>query len=175
MLRNYLAVSLRNLSRNKGYAFINVAGLAVGLACFILILLFVQHEISYDRFHEKADRIHRVVRQQPGNVFLGSDYFAVTPAPLAGTLVREYPEVVTAITIGHQGALLSVGENHLWEDGLWADAHFFEVFSFPLIYGDSESALSEPGRIILTQSLSRKMFGDRDPNTMETFECSRTT
>jgi len=133
MLRNYLAVSIRNLSRNKGYAFINVAKRAVGLACFILILLFVQHELSYDRFHVDADRIHRVVRQQPGKFFLGSDYFAVAPAPLAGTLVREYPEVVIATTIGHEGALLRVGENHLWEDG------------------------------------------DRDPNTMETFECSRTT
>ncbi|MEX1054889.1 MAG: ABC transporter permease, partial [Rhodothermales bacterium] len=163
MLRNYLAVALRNLARNKGYAFINVAGLAVGLACFILIFLFIEHEHSYDRFYENGDKIHRVVQRQPGNVFLGSDYFAVTPAPLAPTLVEEFPEVSAATTVSSQSALLSSGDQHFWEEGIWADPHFFDVFSFDLRRGRGETALAEPGSIILTESLAAKIFGDLDP------------
>ena len=163
MLKNYFIIAVRGLRRNRGYAFINVAGLAVGLACFLLIMLFIRHEFSYDRFHENADRIHRVYQQQPGNVFLGSNYFAVTPAPLAATLTSEYPEVAAATTIRTRSGLLGAGDSRYWEEGLWADARFFDVFSFPLIRGREESALVEPGSIILTESLSRKLFGEDDP------------
>lgn len=82
MLKNYLIIAWRNFLKHKSFSLINIAGLAVGLACFILIMLYVQYELSFDRYHEKAERIYRVVAHQPGNVYLGSDHFAVTQAVL---------------------------------------------------------------------------------------------
>lgn len=163
MLKNYVIIALRTLRKQKGYAFINIAGLVIGLACFMLILLFVQHELSYDQFHEKADRIYRVARHLPGRVFLGSDYYAVTPASLASTLEKEYPEVASATSIKNQRALLGLGKQHVLEEGLLADAHFLDVFTFPLRLGDAKTALIEPNSILLTESLARKIFGDVDP------------
>ena len=94
MLRNYLKIALRNLRKYLGYTSINLIGLAVGIACSLLILLYVQDELSFDRFHEKADRIYRLVLD--GN-FSGNDLQApVSPAPMAAAMVRDFPEVVTA-------------------------------------------------------------------------------
>ncbi len=88
MFRNYFKISIRSLYKQKLYSLINIGGLAVGLTCFILIFLFVQHELSYDRFYTNADRIYRIYQQQKGNVYLGSEYFGVTPAPLASALME---------------------------------------------------------------------------------------
>lgn len=163
MLKNYIKIAFRNLFKQKVYSSINIFGLAVGLACFILILLFVQHELSYDRFYENADSIYRVVQQQPGNNFLESDYYAVTPAPLATTLVDEFYEVTDATTIKDQSALLSLNNQHFWEKGLWADADFFDVFAFPLLRGNPKTVLDTPNSIVLTESLAQKIFGNQDP------------
>ena len=163
MLKHYLTIALRTLSKQKLYTFVNLFGLTLGLTCVILILVYVQYERSFDRFHEQAERIHRIVQQQPGNVYLGSDRFAVTPAPLAGTLVSEFPEVTHATTIDTYSALLSRDDQHFYEEGLWADAHLFEVFTFPLLQGTPETALAEPNSLVLTTSLAQKIFGDEDP------------
>ena len=163
MVKNYLKIAFRNLFKQKLYAVVNIVGLAVGLACVILILRYVQYELSFDTFHEKADQIHRIVQRQPGNVFLGSDHFAVTPAPLAQTLVSEFPEVLYATTIDSYNALLSHSDQHFYEDGLRADEHVFQVFTFPMIQGNPETALAEPNTIVLTASLAAKIFGDEDP------------
>ena len=163
MLKNYLRVALRSLTKQKVYTFVNIIGLAVGLACFILIQRYVQYELSFDTFHEKADRIHRIVQRQPGNIYMGSDQFGVTPAPLARTLIEEFPEVTGATTIDNQKALLSLDEQHFYEDGLWGDESFFEVFTFPMTFGDARSALSEPYSIVLTSSLAEKIFGNENP------------
>lgn len=163
MLRNYLTIALRNLSKQKLYTFVNIFGLTLGLACFILILRYVQYELNFDTFHEKADQIHRVVQRQPGNVYLGSDHFAVTPAPLASALVREFPEVPVATTINRHSTLISLGDQHFYEDGLWGDAHLFDVFTFPMLQGNPSTALIEPNSIVLTVSLAEKIFGDEEP------------
>ncbi|MEM8557785.1 MAG: ABC transporter permease [Bacteroidota bacterium] len=161
MLKNYLLIALRTLRRQKSYAAINVLGLALGLACFLLIAAFVQHEVTYDQVHPNLDRIHRVVQQQPGNMFMGSDRFAVTPAPLAGALVADYPEVTHATTFTYYRALLSVGQTHAYERGLWASADFFTVFEgFPLLQGNPETALAEPESVVLTEEVARTLFGD---------------
>jgi len=162
MLKNYLAIALRSMRRHLGYTALNVFGLAAGLAAFILILLFVQHELSYDRFYEDSDRIFRVVKRHPGVNFHGLDSWAVTPAPLASTLVEEIPEIRDATTIGERSALLSVGNQHFWEEGLSADENFFDVFSSRLLHGNSETALVSPNGIVLTETLARRLFGDRD-------------
>ncbi|MEM9998942.1 MAG: ABC transporter permease, partial [Bacteroidota bacterium] len=164
MLKNYLLIALRTLRRQKSYAAINVLGLALGLACFLLIAAFVQHEVTYDQVHPNLDRIHRVVQQQPGNMFMGSDRFAVTPAPLAGALVADYPEVTHATTFTYYRALLSVGQTHAYERGLWASTDFFTVFEgFTLLQGDPATALAEPASVVLTEDVAAKLFGDTDP------------
>ena len=163
MLKNYLTIALRNLYKRKGYTFINMAGLALGMTCFLLILFFVRYEFSYDRFYPDADRIHRVTLHQPGNVYLGTDNYAVTPPPLASVLRDHYPDVSTATSLRNRSALLSQDNKHFWEDGIWADAHFFDVFSIPLLQGQTETALQQPNSIVLTEGLARKIFGRQDP------------
>ncbi|MEM6784470.1 MAG: ABC transporter permease, partial [Bacteroidota bacterium] len=161
MIKNYLLIALRTLRRQKSYAAINVLGLAFGLACFLLIAAFVQHEVSYDQVHPNLDRIHRVVQQQPNNMFMGSDRFAVTPAPLAGALVTDYPEVTHATTFTNYRALLSIGETHTYERGLWASVDFFAVFEgFTLLQGDPATVLAEPASVVLTEDVAAKLFGD---------------
>ena len=166
MFKNYSKVAFRALKKQKGYAFINIFGLAAGLACFILMTLFVQHEFSYDRFYSNADRIYRIVIREPGSNYLDSDTWASTPAPLASALVEEYPEVVAATTIDDfddNRTFLSLDEQHFWEEGLWADAGFFDVFDLPLISGSPQEALAHPNSLVLSESLAKRIFDVADP------------
>ncbi|MDN5216879.1 ABC transporter permease [Fulvivirgaceae bacterium BMA12] len=162
MIKNYFIIALRNLLKQKLYAFINIGGLAVGLACFILILLFVQHELSYDSFHEKGNQIYRVTQKRPSSN--GFYYWAVTSPALANTLLKEFPEVVQSTTVGETNSpLLSLDDQHYQEDGILADERFFDVFTFPLLQGNPETALKDANSIVLTETLARKIFGDEDP------------
>lgn len=130
MFKNYFTIAFRHLRRQKLYSVINILGLAVGIACFLIILIFIQHELSYDRFHTNADRIYRVVQQQPGSIYLGTDRFAVTPAPLASTLVQEFPEVKHATSVDDGSALLSLDDRHFYEEGIWADGLLVSGLAF---------------------------------------------
>lgn len=163
MIKNYIKIAFRNLWKNPSYSFINIFGLAIGLTCFILISLFVQFELSYDTFHEKADRIYRIAKENPGKDYLGTNRFAVTPAPLVKALMEEFPEVEHATQVDQVNALLEYGNKKFYEDGIFATEHFFNVFSFPLLQGDPGTALAEPNSIILTESLAKKYFGDTNP------------
>ena len=164
MFRNYFKISIRNLYKQKLYSIINIGGLAVGLASFIIIFLFVQHELSYDRSYDNADQIYRIYQRQQGNMYLGSDYFGVTPLPLASALMEAYPEVTIATTIDNQSALLGIDDdNHYLEKGLVADPHFFDVFAFSFLKGNVKNALENPESIVLTRGLSSKLFGEKDP------------
>jgi len=170
MFRNYVKIALRNLKRQKGYAFINITGLAVGMACCLLIALYVGHEYSYDRFHEKADRIYRVLGHYKAtleNDFIGS----VTDGLLAPTLQAEIPEVQQTVRIADARGLYRSepelpGEFPVQfeeEKALWIDASVFEVFSFSLLRGDPTTALVNPFSVVLTQEAARRYFGDTDP------------
>ena len=163
MLTNYFKIALRNFKKQKGYALINIAGLAVGLACFMLISLFVQFELSYDTFHDKADRIYRIAKEDPGDYYLGTNRFTVTPAPLVKALMEEFPEVEYATQIDQTYRLLEYEDKRFYEAGIYATEHFFDVFTFPLLQGDPRTALVEPNSIILTESLARKYFGEANP------------
>ena len=163
MLRNYLKVALRSLRKQKGYTFINILGLSTGLACFILILLFVQHEYSHNRFYENAERIHRVIQRIPGATYKGSEYVAMMPAPMAEALVRDFPEVEAATNIADFHALLSYNNNHFLETGLWVDAQFLNVFSIALHLGDRNTALQAPNSIVISSSLAKKIFKNTPP------------
>lgn len=164
MLKNYVKIALRNLLRQKSYSLINVVGLAVGMACCLLILLFVRHELSYDRFHDQADQIYRVAlkRLYPNH----ETFYAVTQAPLAPTMKIDYPEVIDATRLFRvPGSVNLRYQDKQFEEQryLFADSNFFDVFSFTLLRGNPETALARPNSIILTQANARKYFGDDEP------------
>jgi putative ABC transport system permease protein len=165
MLRNYLVTAWRNLKKSKAYSALNILGLAVGMAVFVLIMLFVRTELSYDRYHENARNIYRVVQEQPGNVYLGSNVFAVTPGPLAGAMARDFPEVLEATRIDNWGnVLVRVGEKSFMENEIhWADPQTFEIFSFPIVRGEGDSALEDPSSVLLSESAAARFFGGDDP------------
>lgn len=164
MLKNYLKMTLRNIKRHKRYSFINIAGLSVGMTCFVLIMLYVQYELSFDTFHEKADRLYRIIERRPGDIRLGHDYYARTPAHLAPTLLREYPEVANATRISvFADALIIYRDKSFYNSGIYADEHFFDVFTFPLMQGEEKSALKEPFSLVITEKMAKKYFGDENP------------
>lgn len=158
MFKNYLKVAFRTLFRQKGYSFLNVAGLAVGLACAFLIALWIQDEVNYDRFHESGDRIYRVMR----HVHFGDQIYTQegVPWPLARVLKEEYPEVedVTFIT-GAENLTFSRGELLMHEQGRHAGPAFFTMFSWRLIQGVPEKVLQNPTSIVISASLAEKYFG----------------
>jgi len=166
MFKNYLKITFRNLTRHQTFSIINIAGLAIGMACCILILLYVEYELSYDNFHEKAGRIYRVIEHDPRTNGKRNGHFAVTPGQLAPTLIREYPEVTNATRIAAtegDNSLLSYNEVSFYENGIYADDHFFRIFSFPLLSGDAKTALAEPFSMIVSNELAEKLFGNDDP------------
>ncbi len=155
MLKNYLKTAARHVGKNKAHSVINISGLALGIACCILILLWIQDELSWDRFHEHADSIYRVVQiQRDGHLT------SVTPDALAGHLKAEYPEVESAARYRRLGKVdLKHGENSFSEQPIAADPDFFEVFSFPFIRGNSATALIGQRSMVITERLAHKLFG----------------
>lgn len=164
MFKSYLKIALRHLVKHKTYSFINVVGLAVGLACCLLISLYVKDELSYDRYHEKADRIFKVVTD--ARTPEKTSHFALTPAPLAEALVRDFPEVETTtrlFTFYGEG-LIQYGEQRFTEPGIYfGDSTFFAVFSIPLRRGDTKTALAAPNTVVLSEAAARKYFGTEEP------------
>ncbi len=161
MLKNYLKIALRNIRRYKGYSFINIAGLAIGMACCILILLWVQDELSYDRFHENADYIYRVI--QDINFADHSTTWAITQGPLGPSLKEDFPEIINTTRITSRRFRLTYNDKSFDERPGMADGSIFEMFSFPLIKGDPATALSDPNSIVMTKEMAEKYFGSEDP------------
>lgn len=161
MLKNYIKVALRNTIRHKGYSFINIAGLAIGMACCVILFLYIQNELSYDRFHEKSDQIYRVISQseRDGQV----SQFAKTPAPLAPALVDDFPEIEQAVRIGKNSFYILYENQRYNEPVLFADPEIFNIFSFPLKMGDAKSALAEPYSLVISERIAMKYFGEEDP------------
>ncbi len=162
MLKNYIKIAARNLLKHKGYSFINIAGLGMGLACCAFILLYVQDELSYDRFHEKADRIYRVVIDAyPPNA--PPDCFALASRPVGRTIREEFPEVEHLVRINTWNPVIKQGEAYFYDhDFLFAEPAFFDVFSFPLLKGDPKTALAAPYSLVISETVKRKLFGDAD-------------
>ncbi len=163
MIKNYLKVALRNIRRYKGYSFINIAGLAIGLACCLLITIWVLDELSYDKFHENAANLYRVEEDQhySGRIF----YVYVTPYPLGPALKTEIPEIVDATRVVWPGGILfKYADNTFFEDnGRAVDPSFLKMFTFPLIRGDENTALDSPYSLLLAENLAKKYFGEDDP------------
>ena len=163
MLGNYLKIAIRNMRRQKGYTFINTFGLVVGLACFLLLMIYVRYELSYEKFHANSRRIFRVAIHLPSWNYKGSMDFCLTTALLAPALEDTYPEVVAATRLRTVSGPLSCGDKRFQEEGIYGDTRLFEVFTYPLITGDPDTALAEPYSIILSQRLADKFFGNTDP------------
>jgi len=160
MIRNFFKIAWRNLLRNKGFSFINIFGLAVGMASTILILLWIQNEISHERFHQKLDRIYTLNNRDKFNGELWA--WNTTPKILAPTLQQDYPEVEEAVRVSGASFLMSVGDKHLIEGGNFTDPSFLKVFSFPLVQGNASTALNQVNNIVITQKFAKKFFGNED-------------
>jgi putative ABC transport system permease protein len=158
MFKSSLIGAYRNLLRHRWYASINLFGLSIRLTGFILIMLFVQHELNYDSFHEKAKRICRVVREDPQRFYLGSNQFASTPAPLSHALKTDFADVTEATQTKTIDVLLANESLADYESGLLADRHFFHVFTFPMMQGNpttgwQESAVTKHAGDLLVYNL----------------------
>ena len=159
MFRNYLKIALRNLWKNKVFSVVNIAGLALGLACCTAIGLYVLDELQYDRFHTNYDQIYRVVerQQQPGGIV----NVAVTPGPLAATLRKDFPEVQQTARVGRWSGTLSSGPQTVEaQDMLIADASFLSLFSFPLVAGNRQKALTSPNDVVISEAMAERLFGE---------------
>jgi predicted permease len=160
MFSNFIKVAIRNLLRQKGFSFINIFGLALGISCTALIGLWVNDEISYDRFHQGHDRMYRVTATLPELKV----HAAVSSAPLALAIKNEIPEVEDVVRLsGFNRDLVQVGDVKFEEKAiLYADSNFFRVFTFPFVKGNSESALLNPEGIVITEEMAIKYFGTTD-------------
>ncbi len=171
MIINYLKVAVRNLLKHKGYAFINILGLAVGIAASVLIFLYIINEMSYDKFHEKADRTYRMTADW-SNKGDSRIHQLGTPFILAKTIRENYPQVeaITQIAGPLGDVIIRYRDTAFKEtDAFCAEPSFFDVFSFPLFKGNPEISLKDPNMMVITQSLAKKNFGDEDTlgKTME--------
>ncbi|RZN82546.1 MAG: ABC transporter permease [Winogradskyella sp.] len=160
MIKNYFKIAWRSLIKNKVYSLINLSGLTIGMTCFILIAFYIQFELSYDKHIENSDRIYRIVQQQEGNTYRGTDYFALAPLPLSTSIKQDFPEVESITNLDVWNTLLVNDNESYTERGLFTTISFFDVFKTPIIEGVGREALSESNTILLTQSLSKKIFGD---------------
>ncbi len=165
MLSNFFKIAFRNILRNKIYSFVNIAGFAIGLASCLIIMVYVSYELSYDNFHDNADRIYRVTVHGK----LGDNEFnlASTPPPMAETLLDTYPEVVNTVRLQpSENMLIRTGnennENFIENDFIWADSSFFDFFTYKLIIGENNNVLAEPHTVVLTKSTAMKYFGRLD-------------
>ncbi len=162
MFRNYFITSVRSLMRSKGFSMINIAGLAVGLATFCLIAFYVYHQLSFDRYHEKGDRIFRITENlRTENELL---FQAASSPPMGPRMQKEFPEVESYVRMQQWHLLAEHKGITFYEPECYiADSTVFDIFSWPLLKGDKKTALREPFSIVLTQTMAKKYFGDEDP------------
>lgn len=163
MLRNYLKVAIRNLGRQRAFTFINVTGLAVGITACLLIFLYVREELSYDRYHDNADRLYRLAAKTEGASF--GDGIAKVADLWGPGAKAEVPEIADATRFVFFGqSLFERGSVRQYEtNGLYADSSTLQMFSWPLLAGDPEAALVGPGKIVVTTSFAKRWFGDQNP------------
>ncbi|HET6994152.1 MAG TPA: ABC transporter permease, partial [Chitinophagaceae bacterium] len=164
MIKNYIIVAWRNLWKNKAFSAINIFGLSAGLACCILIFLFIQHELSYDKFNVHSSDIYRITSESESAS--GKTNLAVTPAPWVSLMKKDFPEIKEYVRIlkSEKADVSQPGQPKFYENDLiFADSTFFNVFSFSLSKGNTKLALDKPNSVILTREAAEKYFGNEDP------------
>lgn len=173
MFKNYIKIAWRNLLKNKTFSFINIAGLAAGLACFILIALYVTDELSYDRYHENANRIYRI---HSDIRFGGTDMnMAVTADPMGAALKKDYPQIeeFTRLYANEGSKLFKKGNTYITETRVtFADSTLFDVFTFPALAGNTKTALNEPNTVVVNETTAIKYFGSTAAAMGKIMECS---
>ncbi len=167
MFKNYVKVSLRNLAKNKIYSVINILGLSVGISCFVILMLWVIDEGSYDAFHKNSSNIYRTVLvDKSSNV---ETKYAITSAPVGPAIVEEFPEIINQVRIikpaGRQALIENKKENKVFyeADMAWADNEYFDVFSVKMLLGNPGTALKQPNQLVISESIAQKYFGEEDP------------
>ena len=166
MLKNYFIISLRNIFKNKWFSLINIAGLGVGMACFLLITAYVRHEFSYDRFFPNSDRIHRLLSAGMNDQGKFDADNIDMPYVLAPLLKEEFPEIAHTTRIFcsmKMNSILQKGDHIHFADGTFADARFLQVFRYPMAAGSAEKALEQPNAIVMTRSMAQKIIRHHGP------------
>jgi len=163
MIKNYLKIILVNLKKYKAYSFINILGLALGIACSILIAAYVFHELNFDKFHENTERIYRL----RSDLKMAGDHLDIPKSgpPMGEYLVQNYPEVLDAVRFRSLGRVsVRYRENQFYEDRLFfTDNSVFNIFTFPLVEGDPRTALEAAFSMVITEDMAKKYFGAEDP------------
>lgn len=159
MFKNYFKIAVRNLKRDKVYSFINIFGLAIGITCCLLIMLYIHDELSYDNFHEKADRIYRVNT----DLKFGANELKI---PLCSDMMgpmmkKDYPQIEEYVRIHGRTKIMIKNNNQFFEEDeiIFADSTFFKVFTYPVLYGNTEHILNEPNTVVITENIAKKYFG----------------
>ncbi len=164
MLNNYLKITLRKIKRQKGFSLINTAGLAIGIACCILILQYIRYEFSFDKFHENSMSIYRVVQKKEGKIYQGTDTFNSVPAILAPSVRSDFPEDAKVTIVRNYDRQVRYKNRQFYEKRfLYVETQFLEIFSFPVVRGDTKTALKEPYTVMITRNMAQKYFGEEDP------------
>jgi putative ABC transport system permease protein len=164
MIKNYCKTAWRNLVKNKIFSFVNIAGLTIGLTCCLLIALYIQHELSFDKFEAKGNRIARVIMQYSFNGSSESNEGNYTSVRVAAVFPKTFPEVESAIKMTEYNRVVRYDDKMFDEKNfMYADSSFFDIFSFRLLSGNIHDALSAPYDVILTESTAKKYFGNSDP------------
>ncbi len=163
MIKNYFKIALRNLTKNRSHAFINILGLAIGVACCILIMLWVTDEVSYDKWNEKYDRIYRTTAE----INFGGTHrhYTSVPAPLSAALINEFPEIETSTRFRQMGSsIIFKDANSVYEEeGVRCDSTIFDVFSLKLLQGNPKNALSAPMTMVISEKMAKKFFPNEEP------------
>lgn len=159
MIKNYLKTTLRNLWRNKGYSFLNIAGLAIGITCAALIFLWVESEYHFDSNHLKKDRLYRILENQTYNG--KTDMYSSTPGPLAPSLIKDRPEIANACRIRpNMLRLFGKGEKAVLGNGMYADSSLFSMFTLPFVQGSAATAFVQANGLVITETTAKKLFGN---------------
>jgi putative ABC transport system permease protein len=161
MIRNYFKIAWRNLQKNKAFSFLNISGLAIGMASAVLILLWVQNEVSFDQFHKNKDFIYEAWNR--GKMDDKIQCWENTPQILGLTLKKDYPEVASMARTVKTWKVTSVGDKKFSTESMIVDPEFLKIFSFRFVQGNGNSALESPNAVVITQKMARRMFGDQDP------------
>jgi putative ABC transport system permease protein len=157
MIVNFLKITLRNLWKNRGYSFLNIFGLAIGIACAGLIFLWVENELSYDQFIPKKDRLFYVMENQTYQGKVRT--FNSTPVPFGPAVVREIPGIAATCRVHNNTALFSLGDKSLYENGAYVDSTIFGMFSLSFLEGNGIDAFRQPTNIVITEKVARHFFG----------------
>lgn len=162
MIQSFFLIAFRNLKKSLGFSIINILGLAIGMASAMIILLWIENEVSHDQFHEKKDRIYEAWNRF---AFSGElNCWPTTPKALAPTLEKDFPEIERAVRADwNRNRLFSLGDKKIYGNGMYTDAGFLEIFTFPLLKGHPKTALNDLNGIVLTAALAEKLFGNEDP------------